>query len=46
MKMAFYRALKILHPRKHMLHRDDQYLEARFSCTAQVMRNNQNILNE
>ena len=29
-----------------MLHRDGQYSEARFSCTAQVIGNNQNILNE
>lgn len=29
-----------------MQHRDGQHPEARFSCTAQVIRNNQNILNE
>lgn len=29
-----------------MQHRGGQYSEARFSCTAQVIRNNQNILNE
>lgn len=29
-----------------MQQRGGQYSEARFSCTAQVIRNNQNVLNE
>lgn len=45
MKNGIYRALRYYTLRTYMLHRDGHYSEARFSCTAQVIRNNQNILN-